>query len=663
MTEPAPPTPKERTDSAAQSEEETVWPSPPGLIASLMETRRSRLAVGALCLLLIPVILWQAGVWAHHAAVVALKNEGTQRLAIYRSALQSEFEKYEFQPVLLARVDDFVRLLIKPNDKHQQEWVNRRLNEFNAIAKTSATYLMDRDGLTVAASNWQSDKSFVGKNFSFRPYFTEAMKGRNGRYFALGTTSNKPGYYLSHPVQAAGETLGVIVVKVGVQRLEADWASSQDKVMVSDQDGVVFISSNAAWKYRTLSPLNMERREAIRQSRKYSNQPLTALPHISREPYEENAEILTLGEGPLDTRESAAAAKTYFFQTVGVPNSNWKLHLLSGMSSVRKTVAFTVLFTMLAIVIAMMVVLNWVQRRLALRARLLLQRQAQKALRQANDQLELRVQDRTSDLNASNKRLKEEISERRKAEADLRQAQDELVQASKLAALGQLAAGINHEMNQPLTAIRSYSDNARVLLERNRTDEVRGNLEQISELTARISEIAKQLKVFSRKADDGLAPIDLAEVVREALTLVGTGGELENIEVENRVEGSHLTAQANLVRLEQVFLNLFGNARDAMQDSLTKRLEIDAETDDIFVRIQVRDTGSGFSEGQVEKIFDPFYTTKEVGRGLGLGLSISYRIIEDFGGKLRAANHPEGGAVFQVELKRAKQEPLAEAGE
>jgi len=646
-----------------QLDDETVWPSPPGLFASLMETRRSRLTVGAFCLLLIPVILWQAGVWSHHAAVVTLKREGEQRMIIYRSALQSEFEKYEFHPVLLARVDDFVRLLINPDDKKQKEWVNRRLDELNAIAKTSATYLMDRNGLTLAASNWQTETSFVGKNFNFRPYFVEAMKGRSGRYFALGTTSNEPGYYLSHPVQAAGETLGVVVVKVGVQRLEDDWAASKDEVMVSDQDGIVFMASNAAWKYKTLAPLSRDRREALQQSRKYSNQPLNPLPQISREPYEDNSEILTIGEGPLDKRETVAAAKTYFFQTSDVPHSKWKLHLLSDMSGVRKTVAYAALFTSLAIAMAVMIALNWVQRRLALRERLLLQRQAQRALRRANDQLEMRVQNRTADLNASNKRLKEEITERLKAEAGLRQTQDELIQASKLAALGQLAAGINHEMNQPLTAIRSYSDNARVLLERNRIDEASGNLEQISALTARISEIAKQLQVFSRKADDGLSAVTLSDVVRNALVLVGTGGKLDGITIENHMETTGFAAQANLVRLEQVFINLIGNARDAMLNSLEKRLEIHAEADDEYVRVQVRDTGTGFAEGQVEKIFDPFYTTKEVGRGLGLGLSVSYRIIEDFGGKLRAANHPDGGAVFQVELKRAKHESLAKAGE
>ncbi len=653
----------DRPEPPGIGEEETVWPSPPGLIASLMETRRSRLTVGALCLLLIPIILWQSGVWAHTTAVRSLKKEGDQRLVIYRSALQSEFEKYEFHPVLLARVDDFVRLLITPEDKRQREWINSRLDEFNSIAKTSATYLMDRNGLTLASSNWKSETSFVGKNFSFRPYFIEAMKGRSGRYFALGTTSNEPGYYLSHPVQAAGETLGVIVVKVGVQRLEEDWAASKDKVMVSDQDGIIFMSSNPAWKYKTLAPLSQERREAVRKTRKYSNQPLSSLPQIFREPYEEGAEVLTLGESTLNKSETVAAAKNYFFQTMAVPNSDWKLHLLSDMSSVRRTVAYAVLITSFAIVIAIMVALNWVQRRLALRERLLLQRQAQRALRRANDQLETRVHDRTADLKASNKRLKEEISERRKAEADLRQAQDELIQASKLAALGQLAAGINHEMNQPLTAIRSYSDNARVLLERERTDDVRSNLEQISELTARISEIAKQLKVFSRKADDGMEAVELSQVVSDALTLLGTGGKLTDIEIVNRINKADFLAKANLVRLEQVFLNLFGNARDAMQDSTSKRLEIDAEADDLWIRILVRDTGSGFAKGQVEKIFDPFYTTKEVGRGLGLGLSISYRIIEDFGGKLRAANHPDGGAVFQVELKRAKQPPMAQAGE
>jgi two-component system C4-dicarboxylate transport sensor histidine kinase DctB len=601
----------------------------------LLRSRRSRLILGLVGLFLIPLIIWQTAAFSREAALNTLAAEGQQRLTIYRSNLQSELEKYEFLPVSLSRIDDLVRLLIKPDDREIGEWVNHRLEEINALAKADTTYLMASDGKTLASSNWKSDHSFVGKNFSFRPYFQQAMAGRSGRYFALGTTSNEPGYYLSHPVKAAGQTLGAVVVKVSVKRLEQDWAASNDLVMVVDADGIIVISSKNNWKFRALLPLDETRRAELIKSRKYNNATLTPMRINGRKPYGSNAEIISLTDKITDQNSMKTAS--YFLQSMKMPGTSWTLYHLSSMRAVHQTVIYTVLIVTFALIITALTMLYMVQRRLGLKGRLELQRRAQEVLREANDSLEQRVQERT---------------------ADLKTAQDGLLQASKLAALGQLAAGITHELNNPLAAIRSYSDNAKVLLERERFDDAAENLTQISDLTGRMAEITQQLRAFSRKTVGRLDAVSIAEAMAQALSLLSKGGKLNGITIQNKIEGSPVRIRGNLVRLEQVLINLISNAVDAMQGSPQRLLEISLKEEERKVVLSVRDTGKGFGDGELENLFDPFFTTKEAGKGLGLGLSISSRIISDFGGAMRAENHRDGGAVFRVELLKQTPEEM-----
>ncbi|MCW9045997.1 MAG: ATP-binding protein [Alphaproteobacteria bacterium] len=614
---------------ALGKKEETIWPEETGLIEAISRNPTNRKLIILFSLLLIPLILWQTAVVSNQTALDRLAEQGSQRLTIYRSSLQSEFEKYEFQPILLSRMEDMVRLLIDPDDTAITQWMNHRLSEINEIAKTSATYLMDKNGITLAASNWKSDRSFVGNNFAFRPYFKQAIAGKSGRYFALGTTSNKPGYYLSHPIQAAGQTLGVVVVKVSVERLEKDWAASNDKVMVSDKDGIVFISSKPNWKYKSLTPLSETVREELKNSRKYSHAKLQPLSITKRKPYDDKGEIITLAEK--DAKSGKIKSGSHFLQDMKIPGAGWTLHLISPMKPVYQTITYTVLIVTSGLIITVLIALYLIQKRLAARDRQNLQRQAQLALQEANDSLEQRVQERTRDL---------------------QRAQDGLIQASKLAALGQMAAGITHELNNPLAAIRSYSDNARVLIERERFGDAAENLSQISNLTSRMAEITQQLKTFSRKTEGRQQAISVNDAIDHALSLLSKSGSLNGVSINYTPLETPLTVKGNLVRLEQVFINLFSNAIDAMADSKDRILDISIVVNSTKAKILVHDSGPGLDEEIIEQVFDPFFTTKEVGKGLGLGLSISSRIISDFGGMMSAENDPEGGALFRVELLR-----------
>jgi two-component system C4-dicarboxylate transport sensor histidine kinase DctB len=263
---------------------------------------------------------------------------------------------------------------------------------------------------------------------------------------------------------------------------------------------------------------------------------------------------------------------------------------------------------------------------------------------------------RTADLNAANTQLIQEVEERRLAEKQLRQTQTELVQAGKLAALGQMSAALSHEFNQPLAAVKSYAENAATFLDRDRPDNARENVLRISQMADRMASISKHLRNFARRPQEKQGPVSLLTVLDGALALTSAklreaGGEIVVSKPDDDV-----AVVGGQVRLQQVVVNLIANALDAMEGHKDPVVEINIALQADVAILTVRDTGQGLSDEAKEQIFDPFYTTKSPGKGLGLGLSISYNIIRDFGGRLSASNHPEGGAVFALELKRAEEE-------
>ncbi|TWA62538.1 two-component system phosphoglycerate transport system sensor histidine kinase PgtB [Azospirillum brasilense] len=274
---------------------------------------------------------------------------------------------------------------------------------------------------------------------------------------------------------------------------------------------------------------------------------------------------------------------------------------------------------------------------------------------EAQQLLERTVAERTADLRTTNARLERSIAEHQRAERDLRDTQAELVQAGKLAALGQLAAGVGHELNQPLSAIRSYAHNGRKLIALGRVAEAEGNLGKIADLTARMANITNHLKRFARRPDTRLGAVELAPVVQGALSLFGDRLREEAVElaVELPEDGAPLRVRAEEVRLEQVLVNLLSNALDAVAGAPQRRVAIAAEAAGDTVRITVRDSGPGIPDTVAGQVFDPFFTTKPVGAGLGLGLSISYNIVRDFGGALSVAESGPGGTAFLLTLTRA----------
>lgn len=571
------------------------------------------------------------------------RGETTLRLAV--AALRGHLNRYEALPALIADHREIKALVKNPESPELRARANAYLKEINALLESSDIYVMIADGETVAASNHDQSLSFVGENFSYRPYFIQAMEGRRGRFFALGTTSLKRGYYFSAPVTVDGEISGVVVFKIDIEAIESSWKGGDHEIIVTDPEGIIFMAGHPEWLYSGLLPLTPARLARTEASRRYANATLRPLQFTSgTEP----------GGHELMTVKIGGRERGYLVLSEQMPEAGWTVRVLLDTASVRAQAFTSVSAALLLLGLAALAIFIMLQRRARLHERMQIQRQAQ-------EQLERRVDERTADLAAVNRRLKKEVAERRATENQLRQTQADLIQAGKLAALGQMSAALSHEFNQPLAAAKTYADNAAILIDRKRLDEARDNVLRISGLTDRMASISRHLRNFARKPNEKLGAVRLADVVEDALEIVDTRLKAARATMSVDLGSPPPVVHAGSVRLQQVLVNLIANAADAVEGQADRVIELAARQQDGKVLLTVRDNGSGVSEAIKERIFDPFFTTKGVGKGLGLGLSISYNIIKDCGGDLTVSTHPDGGAMFTVKLDCVM--PVQEAAE
>ncbi|PIE56613.1 MAG: sensor histidine kinase [Desulfobulbus propionicus] len=596
-------------------------------------------------LLLLLLVLWGAGQVSYHRGLESLARQSGNQLDLYIAYLQGVLEKYEGLPELLATNRQLVSLLQNPGSRERIDALNRYLETINNISDASDTYLMDREGLTIAASNWNKPKPFVGRNFSYRPYFRQAMEGRLGRYFALGTASSARGYYFAYPVIQEKTILGAVVIKIDIDAVEENWGRQDDIFYVTDPDGVIFITNREDWRFRTLKPLPAEIRERLASSRRYPDARLEPLGVLEEKPVKQGA-IVSLRLTP------DGPAETFLQQMTVMEQADWKVFILTRLTDVQRDVVYTVSELFVASALAVTLGLLLWQRRLRLTERQRFAEEHRRVLEETNEMLESRVTERTAALTEINRKMRGEIQERKRAEEELHKTRGELVHAAKLAALGQMSAGVTHELNQPLAAIRSYTDNACKLLANNRSDDVLWNLAQINELTDRMASLSLQLKTFARKSSGKISAVPLHGVIDGALEMLAPVISRAGTAVEIQLEPDVVAVRANNVLLQQVLVNLLANALQAMEGQETKRVEISARLQGDLTVLRVIDSGPGIRSLHMEQVFEPFFTTKESGKGLGLGLTISARIIEEMGGSIRVADSGPG-ACFEMTLHTA----------
>ncbi|WP_321879936.1 sensor histidine kinase [Paraburkholderia bannensis] len=603
------------------------------------------LAIGlALVCALAWTLAWQTG-------IDALRQNAAVRGDRTTAALKSTLERYESLPYLVGAHPLVQDALADPNPKRVAA-ANRYLEDVNRHARATTTYIIRADGICIAASNWRGTDSFVGVEYRFRPYFIEASKGDVGRFFGIGTISRDPGYYISQPVRRNGQIVGVAVVKLNLEWFPGSDAS--EPLLVTDDHGVIFLSSVPAWKYRTVRPLPTDIVASIDRTRQYARQDIPPLPASVERVLEGDADIVRIGSG--------LRAPRYLETRRALGEPDWHLVTMSPVAPVLDAARNATIMTGFGYVSLCLLAFYWRMRRARVREVVKSRAMLQKAYAMLND----RVAERTADLSQANERLQLEVAERTRTEQELRATQDELIQASKLAALGQMAAGITHELNQPLAALRSFSDNTRVFLERGQYDAAHENLEAIGSLTERMGKIVNQLKLFVGRAKPRGQRSPVARAVRNALTLLGkrlegvqveltlTDGDAASVPLERHGEYPELVAQCDDLRLEQVLINLIGNALDVVAGMPDPRIVIDVRALPATLEISVRDNGSGIPADVMPRLFEPFFTTKEMGQGLGLGLAISSSIARDCGGALTAHNADGGGAVFVLTLRRSR---------
>jgi two-component system C4-dicarboxylate transport sensor histidine kinase DctB len=608
-------------------------------------------------------ITWRGG-------IDTLRRNAAVRVDRTTNALKSTLERYESLPYLLAEHPFVQDVLVSPTAPNVER-ANRYLEDLNVHARATATYIIQTDGLCVAASNWHEPDSFVGAGYQFRPYFVDAVKGGVGRFFGIGTISHDPGYYISQPVRRDGKIVGVAVVKLNLEWFQG--VDAAEPLIVTDDHGVIFLSSVPAWKYHTVRPLSGAVADSIYQTRQYAQQEIPPLPVTIERTLEGDAQIVRVGGGRYAPRYLASR------RAIGEPD--WQLITMASVAPVDADARNAAIVTGFGYITLCLLAFYWRMRRARVREMM----RSRELLQRAYAELNQRVAERTADLSQANDQLMKEVSERTRAEQELRAAHDELIQASKLAALGQMAAGITHELNQPLAALRGFSDNTRVLLERGDQASARENLEAIAALTERMGKITNQLKLFVGRARPRSARAPLARALRNVLALLQKrlqGVDVTLTVVENEAgaqtqtrtrfdpsdEHPELIANCDDLRLEQVLINLLGNALDATGDlgegnlaaghpSVTAtlpRIEIEIEAAAATLSISVHDNGPGIPDDVLPRLFEPFFTTKEMGQGLGLGLAISSSIARDAGGSLVARNAPDGGALFVLTLRRAR---------
>ena len=584
-------------------------------------------------------VLFGVSTVTYNNGIRDLSNEGSIRLELFVTYLRGVLEKYESLPELLARDKKLVTFLLNPGGRDRIEAFNRYLETINEISNAADTYLMDKEGLTIAASNWQEEHPFVGRNFSYRPYFQQAMKGHLGRYFALGTTSIKRGYYFAYPVRRDNEILGAVVIKINIDTVEEKWGDHDETFLVTDPDNVIFITTYPAWRFKTLGTVPEESIDLIKKSKRYPNSEIVPVTFENVKKYDFGSVI--------NLKSPTGDITTFLQQTKFMEEAGWNVQVLSNIRILRQKIIGVNVLVGTGVLFSYLLLVLFQQRRQRLAELKRYEDQSRRVLQEANEKLETRVSERTSELLEANKQLIREIQDRKKTEEVLKRTRSELVHAAKMATLGQMSAGINHELNQPLAAIRSYSDNARQLLEKDRYDEASWNMAQIGELTDRMAQLGVQLKEFSRKSSEQLESVPLRSAIDGALEILMPTIRKQNIVIRVLLEPEEIEVYANQVLLQQVIVNLITNAMHATEHVSSREISIGAKMEADTITIRFQDNGHGIPDEHIDKIFDPFFTTKQSGQGLGLGLTITERILKEMNAEIQIETS-QSGALFLI---------------
>lgn len=565
-----------------------------------------------------------------------LQESALRRLDVGIVALDRTVARVQYLPALLQTTPEVQALLAAPDDLRLRQQASAALARINAIVGTDMLFVLRPDGLSIAASDYGAPTSTYGHVYDFRPYLRQALATGRGSFFGIGMTTRSPGYFLSYALREGERTLGVAAAKVDLEPAAGVWAPMPGDMLLVDQRGVVILSTREAWRFHALAPFDAATRAEI----------------LAERPYSPDLPLLAWAGGLLADGQSRSVRigdVDSLMTARAVPGFGWQMIAIDSLDALQSAALTQALLAAALTAVAwLLAVAAWQSRQAAMQ-----KLAAQAQLQAANDSLEQRVRQRTHELRTAIDSLAAEIETRKAIERSLRATQSELVHAGKMAVLGQISAGLAHEFNQPLAALRTLSDNAAALLDKQRPEETRRNLERISQIVSRLGEVTRRLKTFAHKPGDKAVPTPLAAAAGSVAGLLAERLRRDGVSLEVAIEPPDLAVMADPAAIEQVLVNLIVNALDAMAASPVRRLRLQAAATPPRVRIAVTDTGPGVDAAMMARLFEPFATSKPRGAGLGLGLPISQRIVRDFGGDIFVTNNPGGGATFEIDLPEA----------
>ena len=560
---------------------------------------------GLIAVAIIVVLVTNA--WLTERFSDSTRNRAEVRLALYSGNLLSELQRNSVVPLLLGRDPELLRAL----EAGSFEGTSQRLILFQAEIGAASILLLDRDGRVVGATN----RNLLGGNQRASATFVEAQRSRETVFTATPREGGAgTDFAYSRALIDSNRVAGVIVVSVDLQKYERSWAGLTDAVAVTDSEGRVILSTEPVWRGRT-----MEEALAMQDAPSAIGRALNATTDWTQDP----PDAYVRGQGVMK-----AEAR--------VPFRGWRIHSFTAYDSVREQVNAVLALEIMGFAILLALTFYLLSRR-AWSQSVSLQRESQ-------------------ELRRLNARLSREIARREQVQKDLAVAEATLAQSSKLAALGEMSAAVSHELNQPLAAMKTYLAGAKLLLQRRRPEEALASFQRIDDLIERMGAITRQLKSYARKGGEAFEPVDIRTCLSGALSMMEPQLKARVVRITRAVPRVPVMVLADRIRLEQVIINLLRNALDATKGQAEPRIDLALTADDA-VHLTVQDNGHGITN--LESLFEPFYTTKKPGEGVGLGLAISSGIVTDLGGRLTARNAPGGGAVFEVTLPTLARETEA----
>lgn len=525
------------------------------------------------------------------------RNRAELRLALYSGNILSELRRNAIVPQLLARDPALIGAL----NSSDYTSSTQRLISFVEEIGAASLMLLDRDGRSVAAT----DRNKLQSLHRAEPYFVDAIRSNGTVFSVIARESGGYSFMYSRRVESNSEVLGVVVVEVDLQKFERAWAGISDAVLITNSEGIIILSTEPRWR-------GLQEQEALQRQPPSGaiSRAIQATVDWSTVP----GDVFLRGEAVMRTQ-----ARITF--------RGWQMASFTSYASVRERVNGVLALEIMGFAILLALAFYFLNRKTAVRMAL--------------------FQRESAELRQLNIRLQREVAEREKVQENLAFAEQTLAQSSKLAALGEMSAAVSHELNQPLAAMRTYLAGAKLLVGRGRPEEALASFQRIDDLIGRMGSITRQLKSYARKGGDELAPVNLGDALASSLSMMEPQLRQRLVQINKTLPPEPVMVMADRVRVEQVMINLLRNALDA-----TKSVE-DPQVDVLLAAgetamLTVRDNGQGIED--LDALFEPFYTTKQPGDGVGLGLAISSGIVNDLGGRMTARNAVHGGAVFEIRL-------------